>query len=163
MNAHWWATVFHDTYARLGRIQAPTLVLHGEQDAMAPLANARLLAQRIPDAELCVIPGAGHVFPLERPEETYAALSGWLDRRGPIAPGTPHAGLAARTEPVSRALGLPVGAMRTGRSLIGFVADRRRSKEARADEAADRRQRDEPEPVREPALPEGRPGPLAID
>src|SRR3954447_16040436 len=47
MAAHWWATVYHDTFSRLGRVAAPTLVLHGERDVMAPIANARTLAQRI--------------------------------------------------------------------------------------------------------------------
>src|SRR5215203_1071701 len=50
--AHFLASVYHDTVSRLDRIQAPTLVLHGAQDAMAPIANARLIADRIPDAEL---------------------------------------------------------------------------------------------------------------
>jgi pimeloyl-ACP methyl ester carboxylesterase len=114
----WWATVYHDTLSRLGTIQAPTLVLHGELDAMCPLGNARLLAERIPDAELVVIPGAGHAFALERPKASLAALTGWLDRRGPIAPGQPREGFAARAEPLTRALGLPIGAMRTGASLV---------------------------------------------
>jgi 3-oxoadipate enol-lactonase len=120
----WWATVYHDTLSRLPDITAPTLVLHGEQDAMCPLGNARLLAARIPDAELVVIPGAGHAFALERPRASAAALTDWLDRRGPIPAGRPRAGLAARTEPLTRALGLPIGALRTGASLAGLAADR---------------------------------------
>src|SRR4051794_11319668 len=74
------ATVYHDTVSRLHRIQAPTLVLHGDRDAMTPLANARLLAARIPDAELVVIAGAGHAYALERPQESFTALTSWLDR-----------------------------------------------------------------------------------
>jgi pimeloyl-ACP methyl ester carboxylesterase len=46
--AHWWASVYHDTVSRLGQIQAPTLVMHGARDAISPVANARLLAERIP-------------------------------------------------------------------------------------------------------------------
>jgi pimeloyl-ACP methyl ester carboxylesterase len=115
--AHWWATVYHDTTARLGRIQAPTLVLHGELDALAPAGNARLLAARIPDAELVLVPGAGHAYPLERPELSFRLLADWLERRGPIAPGRPRQGVLARAEPLTRAFGLPVGALRTGGSL----------------------------------------------
>jgi pimeloyl-ACP methyl ester carboxylesterase len=122
----WWATVYHDTVSRLGTIQAPTLVLHGELDVMCPLGNARLLAERIPDAELVVIPGAGHAFALERPRAAAAALTGWLDRRGPIAAGRPRGGLAARAEPFTRRLGLPIGAARTGASLAGLAVDRLR-------------------------------------
>ncbi len=112
--AHWWASVYHDTASRLECIQAPTLVMHGEQDAMAPIANARLLAERIPDAELCIVPGAGHAYMLERPEASFELLGDWLDRRSPIAAGEPRGGLAARAEPLTRALGLPIGAARTG-------------------------------------------------
>jgi pimeloyl-ACP methyl ester carboxylesterase len=120
VNAHWWATVYHDTVSRLPLIQAPTLVMHGERDAMSPVANARMLAERIPDAELAIVPDAGHAFALERPEESLSEVLGWLRRRAPIAPGAARAGLAARGEPVTRALGLPVGALRTGVSLLAL-------------------------------------------
>jgi len=134
--AHWWASVYHDTLSRLERIQAPTLVLHGERDVMAPIGNARLLAERIPGAELAIVPAAGHAYLLERPEASFELLTEWLARRGPIAPGRPHGGLTRRAEPVTRALGLPIGALRTGRSLIGLGADRMKGER---DVAADRR------------------------
>lgn len=121
-NAHWWATVYHDTVARLGQIQAPTLVLHGGEDVFAPLANARLLAAHIPDAELVVLEGAGHAFLLEAPERTFRAMTDWLDARPPIAAGRARGGFAARREPVTRALGLPIGALRTGGSLAALAA-----------------------------------------
>ena len=127
--AHWWASVYHDTLSRLGSIQAPTLVMHGEQDAMAPISNARLLASRIPGAELCIVPGAGHAYMLERPRESYDLMTGWLDRRGPIPAGSPRAGAAARTEPLTRALGLPIGAARTGASLAGLTLDKLRRRD----------------------------------
>jgi pimeloyl-ACP methyl ester carboxylesterase len=43
----------------LGAIQAPTLVVCGDHDRVVPPANSRLLAQRIPGAELVIIP-SGH-------------------------------------------------------------------------------------------------------
>jgi pimeloyl-ACP methyl ester carboxylesterase len=122
--AHFLASIYHDTVSRLCQIQAPTLVLHGEYDAMTPLDNARLLAARIPDAELQVVKGAGHAHALERPDLCYELIVDWLERRGPIRPGVPRVGASARLEPVSRALGLPLGALRTGRSLVGLVRDR---------------------------------------
>jgi 3-oxoadipate enol-lactonase len=122
--AHWWATVYHDTVSRLHCIQAPTLVMHGELDAMAPISNARLLADRIPDAELAIVPGAGHAFMLERPEASLEIFEDWLRRRGPIAAGRPRTGLVARAEPLTRALGLPIGAVRTGGSLVGLAGER---------------------------------------
>jgi pimeloyl-ACP methyl ester carboxylesterase len=121
---HLWASIYHDTVSRLGQIQAPTFVMHGECDAMTPLANAELMAARIPDAELCVVPGAGHAFPLERPDESHELLMRWLGPRSPIAAGRAHTGLAANVEPVTRALGLPIGALRTGASLLAYGADK---------------------------------------
>jgi pimeloyl-ACP methyl ester carboxylesterase len=142
VNAHWWATVYHDTVSRLPRIQAPTLVMHGEHDAMSPVANALILAARIPDAELAIVPGAGHAFALERPEQSLSLLLDWLRRRGAIAAGAAPAGLGARAEPVTRALGLPIGALRTGASLLGLrhnVRARSDSNEGAKDVAAKRR------------------------
>lgn len=116
--AHWWASVYHDTVSRLGDIRAPTLVLHGDADRMASPDNARMLADGIADAELVLLPGAGHAYLLEQPEASHAALADWLARRGPIGPGPARSGWSARAEPLTRALGLPVGALRAGRSLI---------------------------------------------
>jgi 3-oxoadipate enol-lactonase len=128
--AHWWATVYHDTVSRLHRIQAPTLVMHGGCDAMSPVANARLLAEEIPDAELVIMPDAGHAYALERPEESLAMVLDWLARRGTIAAGRSHSGFTARAEPLTRALGLPVGALRTGASLLRVRRKRRGAKAA---------------------------------
>jgi 3-oxoadipate enol-lactonase len=124
--AHWWATVYHDTVSRLGDIQAPTLVMHGGEDGMAPLSNARMLAERIPDAELAIMPGAGHAFLLEQPEASHAVIADWFDRRGAIAAGRPRTGMAARWEPVTRRFGLPIGALRTGASLARLAGEQTR-------------------------------------
>lgn len=113
---HLWAATLHDTYARLPRLQAPTLVLHGEVDALVPLANARILARRIPRAELAVVEGAGHVPLLEQPEHVRDVVLDWLRRVGPVRPGRPLKGLAAVAEPYSRAVGLQTGAARISRS-----------------------------------------------
>ena len=115
------ASVFHDTVSRLDQVQAPTLVLHGERDVMAPLDNARMLAERIPNAELAIVPGAGHAYALERPDVSFDLFASWYARHAPIAPGVARRGLTARVEPVTRALGLPIGAVRTGASLLARV------------------------------------------
>ena len=112
------ASVFHDTVSRLDQVQAPTLVLHGERDVMAPLGNARMLAERIPNAELAIVPGAGHAYALERPDVSFNLFASWYARHAPIAPGVARRGLTARVEPVTRALGLPISAARTGASLL---------------------------------------------
>ncbi len=122
--SHLAASVYHDTVARLAQVQAPTLVLHGAQDAMAPVANARLLAERIPGAELVLVEGAGHAYALERPEETAALVTDFVDRHAPIAPGRPRTDRTARLEPVTRPFGLAVGAARTGASLVHALRNR---------------------------------------
>ncbi|MEO7730657.1 MAG: alpha/beta hydrolase [Kofleriaceae bacterium] len=47
----------------LGRITAPTLVLHGADDPLIPVAAAYDLQRRIPGARLEVFPGMGHDLP----------------------------------------------------------------------------------------------------
>jgi pimeloyl-ACP methyl ester carboxylesterase len=126
VSAHWWASVFHDTGSRLPRIASPTLVLHGELDALTPLANSRFLAERIPDAELCVIPGVGHAYALESPQESARKVTAWLSSREPIAAGPPRTDRIASLEPLTRAAGLPIGAVRTGASLAAAATARLR-------------------------------------
>jgi 3-oxoadipate enol-lactonase len=114
--SHLTASTYHDTRARLGRIVAPTLVLHGAQDELTPVANARLLAAAIPDAELRLL-STGHAYLLEQPEESHRLFDEWLAARSPVPAGPPLTGLRARSEPLTRHLGLQVGMLRTARSL----------------------------------------------
>jgi pimeloyl-ACP methyl ester carboxylesterase len=48
---------------RLGDITAPTLVLHGTDDPLFPIAHAEALAHEIPDATLLQLPRVGHEYP----------------------------------------------------------------------------------------------------
>jgi len=66
------------TASRLGRIQVPTLVLHGGDDLLIPLGNGRLLAERIPGARLRVWDDAGHALIQEHADEVNAELEGRL-------------------------------------------------------------------------------------
>lgn len=50
----------------------------GEHDKPDFRAIAERLARELPNAELAVIPGAGHLPPLERPEETAALVRAFL-------------------------------------------------------------------------------------
>ena len=58
----------------LPTIAVPTLLIWGELDARSPLAVARQFERAIPDAQLVVIPGAGHVSNLEDPERFNEAV-----------------------------------------------------------------------------------------
>jgi pimeloyl-ACP methyl ester carboxylesterase len=65
----------------LAAIAAPTLVIVGSEDTLTPLPFAETLAEGIPDAELVVIEGAGHLSAMERPEEFAGAVRDFLSRR----------------------------------------------------------------------------------
>ena len=58
----------------LPRIAVPTLLIWGERDRRSPLGVAQQFQQAIPDAELVVIPDAGHAPNLERPEQFNEAV-----------------------------------------------------------------------------------------
>ena len=73
----------HDTSARLGGIEAPTLIVHGSLDRILPVGNARAIAQRIPQARLEILEGVGHLFWWERPERS-AQLVAELARSAPV-------------------------------------------------------------------------------
>ncbi|MEV6072233.1 alpha/beta hydrolase [Nocardia sp. NPDC052001] len=59
---HLTASGTHDAWDLLPDISAPTFVVHGSDDLLNPAANASVLAQRIPGAELHIIPGARHAY-----------------------------------------------------------------------------------------------------
>jgi len=66
--AQMFAGALHNCYGRLASIAAPTLVVHGRHDRMIPVANAHLIAERIPDARLSILEESGHLYPTEEPE-----------------------------------------------------------------------------------------------
>ena len=73
LNGQMQAVAGADTYERLPQIKAPTLVIAGDADRLIPFENSRIIASRIPGAELVIIPNAGHAF-TEAPEATTAML-----------------------------------------------------------------------------------------
>jgi 3-oxoadipate enol-lactonase len=64
----------HDTAPRLGDISAPTLVIHGTEDQMLPVANGRMIGERIPGAKLEILDGVGHMFWIEQPDRSVELL-----------------------------------------------------------------------------------------
>ena len=80
------AAVRHEAYDRLPQIRCPTLIISGSDDKIVPAENSRILAERIPDAELVVLPKAGHGYLVECAEESNAIVLGFLrgHRSGPI-------------------------------------------------------------------------------
>lgn len=60
--SHRRASDGHDAATWLPTITAPTLILHGTDDELAPVANAHILAEQIPGAELRLFPGLRHAY-----------------------------------------------------------------------------------------------------
>jgi 3-oxoadipate enol-lactonase len=52
----------------LPRVKAPTLVIGAEHDPSTPPERSREIAERIPGAELAIIPDAAHIVNVEQPE-----------------------------------------------------------------------------------------------
>jgi len=66
----------HDKVAALaGFDQLPGLVLAGEKDLLTPAAHSAEIAEKLPDAELLMVEGAGHLVILERPALVNTALA----------------------------------------------------------------------------------------
>ncbi|MGF1428451.1 alpha/beta fold hydrolase [Kitasatospora sp. LaBMicrA B282] len=69
-----------DSFDTLAGLRVPAAVVVGEHDALTPVADAEELAQALPDAELTVIPGVGHLTALEAPAAFNAAVTALLRR-----------------------------------------------------------------------------------
>jgi 3-oxoadipate enol-lactonase len=72
------AIVAWRSYHRLPQLQNQTLVIHGENDRLIPVVNAHILASRLPNCTLEILPQAGHIFPSDQPERTYRCLMEFL-------------------------------------------------------------------------------------
>ena len=68
----------HNAESRLAQIACPTLVLFGAEDKVVPPANAELLAGKIGGARVTILPGLGHLFPIEDPALTAEAVVEFL-------------------------------------------------------------------------------------
>ena len=62
------AAALHNCMSRLPRIGAPALVVHGEDDRVVPVANAHLIASRLPHGRLHLLKDTGHLYTTEAPE-----------------------------------------------------------------------------------------------
>jgi pimeloyl-ACP methyl ester carboxylesterase len=58
----------HDAHDVLDGISMPTLLVAGSKDLMTPRASFERIAQRVPHAELLVVPGGTHYLAIEYPE-----------------------------------------------------------------------------------------------
>ena len=80
---HFFLATFsdHDRAAALEALShVPVLVVVGQQDRLCPVEHSRAIAAALPDAELVVFPGAGHMVHLERRPEVGRHLAALVDR-----------------------------------------------------------------------------------
>ena len=68
-----------DATPLLAGIDVPTLVVVGQEDEMTPPAVARAMTDAIPSAAMTVIPGAGHLSPLEAPTAVSRVCAEFLE------------------------------------------------------------------------------------
>lgn len=68
-----------DAAPLLAEIDVPTLVIAGRDDQLIPPERSKELADRIPQAQYTVIPGAGHLPPVEQPLLTERVIREFLE------------------------------------------------------------------------------------
>ncbi len=83
MLRHVLARQASDTTSRIGEINAPTLVMAGDDETHGDTVNthlefAHVLAQRIPNAKLVIFPGEGHFYPFYSAAATNAVIREFL-------------------------------------------------------------------------------------
>lgn len=71
-----------DNRTDLPAVAVPTLVLQCSDDPLAPESVGRFVAEQVQDGELVVLAATGHCPQLSAPEETVAAITRFLERRG---------------------------------------------------------------------------------
>ena len=67
-----------DSGPTLAEVRVPTLVLVGAEDVLTPPAESQAMAAAIPGARLEIVPRAGHLANLERPDAVNAAFAAFL-------------------------------------------------------------------------------------
>lgn len=72
-----------DARANLPAVSCPTLVIHGADDRLIPVAMGEEIARSIPAAELVIIQDAGHFVFAEQPEDIASVVTRFLDRQEP--------------------------------------------------------------------------------
>jgi 3-oxoadipate enol-lactonase len=67
-----------DSFARLGQIKSPTLIIHGDDDSIVPYPNAEVLQGAIAGSKKHTLKAAGHMFFWEVPDEAARAAGDFL-------------------------------------------------------------------------------------
>ena len=70
-----------DTTAYLSKIKIPALILCGEKDKLTTPEQMKEMADKINNSEFHVVPGAGHMIPVENPDFVYERMREFLTGR----------------------------------------------------------------------------------
>lgn len=88
----------HDKTEALAHFaQLPVLVLAGVKDLVTPSEHSEAIADLLPDAELVLVPDAGHLVMLEHPEVVTDRLADLLTRAGAVPAGATVGGYGSST------------------------------------------------------------------
>ena len=68
-----------DSTPMLGKIDVPTLILHGEDDQLIPAQEAQEMHTAIADSSLHLVSNAGHLLNLEQPEKFNQAIREFME------------------------------------------------------------------------------------
>ena len=80
-----------DWSERVGNLHVPSLVVAGEDDeSLGPHAQKKFVMPHLSTAQLCVVSGAGHLIPMERPLQLAKLIAEFVDRVTPIVKNTSH-------------------------------------------------------------------------
>ncbi|MFE6287578.1 alpha/beta fold hydrolase [Streptomyces sp. NPDC057877] len=91
----------HDkTEALVHFADIPVLVLAGVQDLVTPSEHSEAIADLLPDAELVLVPDAGHLVMLEHPEVVTDRLADLLTRVGAVPAGATVSGYGSTSSTV---------------------------------------------------------------
>ena len=71
---------FYETYARVGRMQKPTLLVWGRNDGTAQFEDSKIILKALPQAEFHAIENCGHIPHYEKPEIVNPILLEFLSR-----------------------------------------------------------------------------------
>ncbi len=78
LQGDFWACNAFDVRDNLAQITQPTLIICGQEDKMTPVQESHYLAENIPNARLELVPEAGHMLMLEKPERVAHLLDDFL-------------------------------------------------------------------------------------
>lgn len=81
--AHDWAENHHLTDTDLAAVQCPALIVHGYGDRVQQVEQALDICRGLPAGELFVVPGAGHLAQVDRPDLVGTAIRTFLNATRP--------------------------------------------------------------------------------